>query len=127
MLSEEKAKHMKLLRIYILLLALTTVAAGYTVAAQDTTVVDSTMAAATPAGTGDNGYTSQTSTTDHKVDTGMTVTGAVMVGLGILIIGAGIYYMVRNRRKTIGGIQSQDKGEPTPRTTDSINNPGAGV
>ncbi len=107
---------MKLLRIYVLLLAMTTVVAGYTVTAQDTAM-----------SAGDNGYTSETRTSDKPADTTMTITGAIMVTLGVLIIGTGIFYMVRSRRRTIGGIQSQDKGEATPRTTDSINNPGAGV
>lgn len=107
---------MKLIRIYIILLALTTLTATYTVTAQDTGGVAA-----------DNGYTSQTRTEDKPADTGMTVTGIAMVAIGIVIIGTGIYYMVRNRRRTLGGIQSQDKGEPTPRTTDSIDNPGSGV
>lgn len=104
---------MKYLHIYILILAVTVLAACYSVTAQDTSMA--------------NGYTSTTSVSDKPVDTGMTALGAGLIGIGVIVLGAGIYYMVRNRRSTIGGIQSQNKTEPTPRTTDSINNPGSGV
>lgn len=95
------------------MLALTVLAACYTVTAQDTTA--------------DNGYTSSTAVQDKHMDTGMTALGTGLVAVGTIILAAGIYYMVRNRRRNLGGIQSQDKAEPRPRTPESINNPGAGV
>lgn len=104
---------MKYLRIYTLLLSLTVFAAYYTVSGQDTAA--------------NSGYTSPTAVGDKPIDTGMTALGAGIIAIGVVILATGIYYMVRNRRRNIGGIQSQDKSEPTPRTPESINNPGAGV
>ncbi|MBS1623381.1 MAG: hypothetical protein JSS76_12100 [Bacteroidetes bacterium] len=104
---------MKYIRIYVLLLALTVWAACYSVRAQDTADA--------------NGFTSTTSVADKKVDTGMTAIGAVLIGVGVVVLGVGIFYMVKNRRNNLGGIQNQDKTEPTPRTTQSIDNPGSGV
>jgi flagellar biosynthesis protein FlhB len=58
--------------------------------------------------------------------TDMTV--YIMVGVAALVImGIVIVFMVRDRRKTISGIQSQSKPQPVPTTTDSINNPASGI
>jgi ABC-type uncharacterized transport system permease subunit len=70
--------------------------------------------------------TVNTTTTDnssHPNNTSVLIIGA----LSIAALGLVIYVMYRNRRKTIGGIQSQDKSSPSPSTTQSINNPGSGV
>jgi len=53
---------------------------------------------------------------------GWAIGGSAVVALGIIIV-----MMVRNRRTTIGGMQDQSKPSPTIVTTQSINNPGAGV
>lgn len=53
---------------------------------------------------------------------GWAIGGASIVALGIIVA-----MMVRDRRKTIGGMQNQSKPSPSPVTTQSIDNPGAGV
>jgi beta-lactamase regulating signal transducer with metallopeptidase domain len=56
------------------------------------------------------------------------MTGYILVGVACLVIlGIVIAFMVRDRRKTIGGIQSQSKPQPVPTTTDTINNPASGI
>ena len=116
---------MKLLHIYILILLVTVLAAGFSVSAQSSDPVTTTTTTTTTSA--DNGYTSERSVSDKPADTTMTAMGTAIVSIGVLIIALTIFYMVKNRRRNIGGIQSQDKGEPTPRTTQSIDNPGAGV
>ena len=68
---------------------------------------------------------SQTSGEDNKMP--MNTTGIIVGAIGLLALAGIIVYMVRNRNKTVGGIQSQDKTDPRPVTTQSINNPGSGV
>jgi|GEM_PF-5738484 len=51
-----------------------------------------------------------------------TVGGVSLVALAIVI---GMMY--RDRKRSIGGIQSQTKEDPRPVTTQSINNPSSGV
>ncbi len=104
---------MKYIRIYTLFLALTVFAACYTLTAQDTAEA--------------NGFTSTTSVADKKADTGMTAVGTALISIGVIVLGVGIFYMVKNRRSNIGGMQDQNKSEPSPRTTQSIDNPGSGV
>ncbi len=58
---------------------------------------------------------------------GFNVVGLIVGGVFIAALIMVITMMVRHSGTTLGGIQDQDKTAPEPITTQSINNPGAGV
>jgi len=68
--------------------------------------------------------TSAAITENKKSDNmlGWAIGGTAVVALGIVLM-----MMVRNRRRTIGGMQDQSKPSPGIVTTQSIDNPGSGV
>lgn len=68
--------------------------------------------------------TSTESTVNKKPDNivGWAIGGTAVVALGIILV-----MMVRDRRKTIGGMLDQSKPSPNIVTTQSIDNPGSGV
>jgi heme/copper-type cytochrome/quinol oxidase subunit 2 len=71
--------------------------------------------------------TTNTATTPENEGWMNNPTALIVGGIGVLVLGVVIVMMVRNRRKTIGGMQNQDKEAPRQVTTQSINNPGSGV
>ena len=106
---------MKKIKFQLALIAISLLMGALTASAQDSTYSSSTTMSS-------NSSSKQDSTPDASNSTGMIVGGISVVVLGIVIA-----LMYINRRKTIGGMQSQDKPSPKPVTTQSINNPGTGV
>lgn len=76
-------------------------------------------------------YTTNTSESTVSNDTDgkkpVNITGWIVGGVAVAALAIVTVMMVRNRKSTIGGIQSQDKPAPDVKTTDSINNPASGV
>jgi len=70
---------------------------------------------------------SQTATESTMIKKPENIVGWAIGGTAVVALGIIIVMMVRNRRMTIGGMQDQSKPSPTIVTTQSINNPGAGV
>jgi uncharacterized protein YpmS len=70
---------------------------------------------------------SQTATESTMTKKPESIVGWAIGGIALMALGIIIVMMVRNRRTTIGGMQDQSKPSPTIVTTQSINNPGAGV